>query len=208
MNKKMSVPVIGTELENLKPDVSKLTDILLEKGFRPLTKESSQELPIGSLILIHDGKNSTISFVLIQQHVFWNNEYLGFRHSFKLQTPDSINATKTFCDFKQKFFKVIGQVSVIDGTAQVQDLPDVLKGIGFKPLAEATPEDLSTGDLVFLYTKNGSITPIIIRVLSHQFPGDHRLLFWKQSSIVAGDWEDAVIMEHLTPFEKYEYFVF
>ena len=208
MNKKMSVPVIGTGLENLKPDVSKLTDLLLEKGFRPLTKESSQELPIGSLVLIHDGKNPRLYFYLVQKHVFWNNEYLGFNHSFKLQTPASIQATKTFCDFNQQFFKVIAQVNVIDGIPQANELPDVLKGIGFKPLAEATPEDISTGNLVFLYEKNGSITPIIIRVLSHQFADDHRLLFWKQGYIVAGNWEEAVIMEHLTPFEKYEYFVF
>ena len=210
MNKKICVPLIGTGIEKLNPDVSKLTELLLAKGFRPLTKESSQKLPIGSLVLIHSGNTNSLSFALVQKHLYWNNAYLGFNYvpNSRLQPPCSTDMARTFDNFNQKFYLVLGQVNVIDGIPQVDKLPELLKEIGFKPLAEAVPEDVSSGDMVFLYENTGRLTPIIIRELSHQFANDHRLLFWKQSPIVIGEWQSDVLMEHLTPFKNYEYFVF
>ena len=73
MNNKIRIPLKGTNITDLIPDVSRMTELLLEKGFRALTKESSQELPVGSLVLIHSAKNQSISFALIQKHIFWKN---------------------------------------------------------------------------------------------------------------------------------------
>lgn len=209
--KKLSVPLIGTGLDDLKPNVAKLAEFLTERGFLPLTKENAQkDLPIGSLALIYNSQNHTMFFALVQKHVFWNNQYMGigFLPSGKLTTSTTEKEMKHLSDFKGLVFKPIAHLDVVNGIPQVDDLPNLLKGIGFKPLTEAFPEEMLSGSLVFLYEKSGKLIPVIVRELSHLFEGDHRLLFWKQNAIVAGNWDEAVIMGHLTPFNNYAYYVF
>ena len=207
--KKLSVPLVGIGLENLRPNVAELTEPLVERGFRSLANSTPSDLPVGSLALLYNSKSGTMNFILIQKHVIWNNQYIGinFLPHGKLMTNNPEKDSKYLSDFKFLYFKVIAHVEIINSIPQVEQLPNVLKEVGFEPLADATSEKLPTGSLVFLY-KAGSISPIIVRKWSDRFDNDHRLLFWRQSHITTGNWDEAVLMEHLTPFENYSYCVF
>ena len=66
--KKLSVPLVGIGLENLRPNVAELTEPLVERGFRSLANSTPSDLPVGSLALLYNSKNGTMNFILIQKH--------------------------------------------------------------------------------------------------------------------------------------------
>jgi len=191
------------EPKDFELNVDELDEILPQVGFRPLTEVTPDTLPVGSVLLIYNFRNHTMSPVVICEYHHLGFSYIDFSDLNDVE-PNRYDLYQK-CGFKDLLYKVFIQLTVIDTNVQANLLPKVIEEAGFKPLDEATPEDLPSGAVVLLYAaKSGLLTPLIVRVLSMS---NKRFLYWRQSPIVAGDWDTAVIMDDLKSFKNYSYLV-
>lgn len=193
----------GTEPNDFEPNVVELTEILPQVGFRPLADATKDSLPVGSVVLIYNCRNHTLSPIVVCEHHYEGFSYIHFS-DLNYADPDIENMFKNY-HFNDHLYKVFMQVAVIDTKPQPDLSPKLIAETGFRPLDEATPEDLPTGAVVLLYSAHsGQLIPLIVRVLSMS---NKRFLYWDQSPIVVGDWHPQVIMDELKSFRNYSYLV-
>lgn len=205
----LSVHLKHIEANDVVPNVAELNEVLPMKGFRPLTEASPTTLPVGSVVAIYNLQKHTMLFGVV-----WEHTYAGFNYlpggELKNITPndEDLEHMRKKYDYESRLYKVITHLPVVDGKPQLELFLNAIEEAGFRSLNEASPEDLPAGCLAFLYDANSySLAPVIVRVLSMQFEGDHRFLYWYQSAITAGTWHSGVIMDKLNSFKNYSYLV-
>ena len=197
------------EHNDLKPNVAELTELLSEKDFWPLIDASSDNLPVGSVVVFYNCKNNTFFFGVIYEHTHYGFSYIPFGelNNFNPDGPDDMENLSRKHEFKDLLYKVLMQLPVVSGELQLEHIPKAVAESGFRPLDKATSEDLPEGCLAFLYVNSGAVFPVIVRELSNQWIDDRRFLYWSQSPISVGDWRDGVIMDRLKKFKNYSYLV-
>ena len=190
--------------DDIVPVMEELPELLKNLGFKQLTDTNATSLRGDNVVMFFCAKNShfcygiidnvtsggTINFVHANREPSEEEEYDGYDSHYM--------APKHFGKY---LYKVISETRLVND--------ENLKNAGFRPLSEASPSEMPLGCLVLLHHKESHITfPVIVRVLSHDFEGDHRLLYWRQSGIVVGQWDTGVIMDHVNhSFSEYEYLV-
>lgn len=186
---------------HFEPHIADMAEILPKKGFRRLSDSTPTDLPPGAVLLIYNSTKQTISAIVVCDH-----DYRGFSYMFfnaLNHNPDIEHMSKAY-DFKNWYYKVLLNLPEVTPNPGEKLLQRLFEEIGFKNLAEATPEDLPQGCIALISDSSCRFTPVIIRVLSKS---NGRLLYLRQSAQVAGDWESDVIMNHQNPFENLQYLV-
>ena len=190
--------------DDIVPVMEELPELLKNLGFKQLTETNATSLHNGNVVLFFNCKSNifssgiidnvtsghTINFVHAQHELSEAEEYHGYG-------SDHMDSNH----FGKYLYKVISETRFAND--------ENLKNAGFRPLSEASPSEMPLGCLVLLHSKGSHFTfPVIVRGLSHKFEGDHRLLYWRQSGIVVGQWDTGVIMDHVNhSFSEYEYLV-
>lgn len=193
----------GTEPKNYELNVAELTEIVSKAGFRQMTDATPANLPVGSVVAIYNTRNQTFFFGVVRE--YYLDGSFGYIPFSQLKDAEPEMGDMEKYDFKDHMYNVYMQVAVIDNHPQAEVLEKEVQKAGFRPLAEATPEDLPDGCVTMLYSCiSNTIGVVIVRTLSMS---NKRFLFWNQSAIVAGDWHSNVIMDELNPFENYQYLV-
>jgi len=186
---------------NGEPNIAEMSEILLKKDFRTLTEANDETLPAGTVAMLYNPCNNTMFAILVVKHTSLGLIYLLFNNMAKGQEFGNFLCTKQ--NFKNLYYKPLFQVPMKDSKPQLENLSQILSKAGFCSLVDATPDNLPEGCIALLYSHSIVIIPSIVRVLSK---GNNRFLYLRQGN-VAGSWQSSVIMDHLSPFEKFSYLV-
>ena len=199
---RVHIPPIGSN--DFAPNIAELTELLPASGFRPLTDATPDTLPVGAIAVIYNCNNHTLFSVMICGHFHGGFSYIPFEQLNDID-PDVDHMSRKF-QFKNRLYKVITHLPVVNGKPLSEMLPTAMEEAGFRSLAESSSEDLPEGCVAFLYSANsGLLTPVVVSELSKKFEGDYRFLYWHQSHIRPDNWHRAVIMDSLKPFKNYSY---
>ena len=185
----------------LEPNIADMTEVLLKNDFRPLSDATPDDLPTGSVLLIYNSTKHTMSTIVVCEHTL-----LGFTYMFfnALNDAPDIEHMNRRYHFKNWHYKVLTTLPEVTPNPDTKLLLKLFAEVGFKPLNEATPEDLPQGCIALVSDNSCRVTPVIVRVLSMS---NRRFLYLRQSAQVAGDWESDVIMDHQNPLRNFSYFV-
>lgn len=186
---------------NGEPNIAEMTDVLSNTGFRPLTDATVETLPIGAVVLLYNSQNHALLPIVICQHYFRGFSYMLFE---ELNNDPDICTLDYVRDFDNFMYKVIFQLPSAEPNPGKEIISKAFADLGFKPLSEATPDDLPQGGIAVITHNDNTLCPVIVRVLSMD---NRRFLYISQNHIVAGNWHSNVIMDELNPFKNFSYLV-
>lgn len=186
---------------NGEPNIAEMTEVLSNTGFRPLSTATVDDLPIGAVVLLYNRKNHALLPIVICQHYFRGFSYMLFE---ELNNDPDICNLDCVRDFDNFMYKVIFQLPNAEPNPGKEILSKAFTDLGFKPLSEATPDDLPQGGIALVTLNNSTLCPVIVRVLSLE---NRRFLYISQNHITAGNWHPNVIMDEFKPFKNYSYLV-
>ena len=195
----MSNNILKVQFE---PTISSMSNILFQKGFRPLKDYTPSDLPAGAVVLLYNAANHTLATIVICEHHYRGFSYMFFNalnEAPDVEHMDKVNGVHKW------YFKVLMHLPEVTPNPDEKLLQKLFAEVGFKNLGEATPEDLPQGCISLIADASTcKFTPTICRVLS---TSNQRYLYLRQSAQVAGDWEDDVILGHQTPLKNFTYLV-
>ena len=186
---------------NGEPNIAEMTYVLSNTGFRPLTGATVDTLPIGAVVLLYNSQNHALLPIVICQHYFRGFSYMLFE---ELNNDPDICNLDCVRDFDNFMYKVIFQLPNAEPNPGKDILNKAFADMGFKPLSEATPDDLPQGGIALVTLNNSTLCPVIVRVLSLE---NRRFLYISQNHITAGNWHPNVIMDEFKPFKNFSYLV-
>jgi len=186
---------------NGEPNIAEMAEILSNSGFRSLSNATVDNLPIGAVVLLYNSHNHALLPIVICQHYFRGFSYMLFED---LNNDPDIYNLDCIRDFEKFMYKVIFQLPGADPNPTKEFLNKAFADLGFKPLNEATPENLPQGCIALITRNNSTLCPVIVRTLSME---NRRFLYIGQNHITVGNWHSNVIMDHLNPFKNFSYLV-
>ena len=196
----MSNNILKVQFE---PTISSMSEVLSQKGFRPLKDYTPADLPAGAVVLLYKHSNHTITTIVICEHNYRGFSYMFF-NALNREEPDVVHMDM-YDDFHKWYCKVLMHLPEVTPNPDEKLLQKLFAEVGFKNLGEATPEDLPQGCIALIADASTcKFYATICRVLSLS---NQRYLYLRQSAQVAGDWEDDVILGHLKPLKNFTYLV-
>jgi len=200
MNKRCNITFNGFE-----PNINELSEIITARaGYRPLHTATPSDFTVGTVVEMFDTEKHYFFTAVI---ISVNEKTFSYTNSGNLD-DDNLYVEQFYSNShsnKNLVFRILLRLPVKHGKIQSKKmLSDVGIAAGFKPLSSATPSDLSEGSVAVLYNcNNHSFRTVIVRTLSME---NKRFLYLRQS-IVVGDWESDVLMDHLDSWDNYRYLV-
>ena len=202
-NKKLCIPFSGSEVKDYVFDLTALSELLPEYGFRPLTEATPEQIPEGSVVLIYNKLNNSMLPIIVVNNFSIRGFYFVRFNEILSADPETGHMNRIY-DFEGMLFKVVLKLPISRQGITEALLEAAIHEGGFKPLKSATSNDLHTGQLILLCKSNKWIHPVIVRVLQND-----RLLFVEQDPVSNSKALRSQFIEgKYGEFEKYSYFSF